>query len=288
VRIREVLREARTRRPVAFEVGTGIAAGVLVLVVSLTQWGTDWDSLFRGLSLGAWLGVVVWFATRRRRVEEERATRAVGEQRLQLARELHDTVAGQVSVIGIQAAAARRVLTSRPDDAAVALERIESAARAANADLRRMLDALRSGDPAVGPAAEPGLGALEELVAGTPGGQGRVALTIEPGTLPVSDVAVDRAAYRIVQEALTNVGRHAGDVPISVDVRRDGGVLVLTVINGPGAAGSQGASGRGEGAGLGLVGVRERAALLGGSADGRATPDGGFAVHARLPLRGRS
>ena len=84
-----------------------------------------------------------WFVARRRRVRAERAARELTEQRLELAHELHDTVAGQVGVIGIQAAAARRVLDTRPDEAAAALMRIEAAARAANADLRRMLDAFR-------------------------------------------------------------------------------------------------------------------------------------------------
>jgi signal transduction histidine kinase len=283
-----VLRQARTRRPAAFEVGIGIAAGILVVAVSLTQWGTDWDSLFRGLTLGAWLGAIVWFVSRRRRVAEERAHRAQDEQRLQLARELHDTVAGQVSVIGIQAMAARRVLVSQPGEAAAALERIEAAARAANGDLRRMLDALRGSGAPVDLSAEPGLGQLNELVADFAGRQRQVVLAIAPGTLPVSDLAVDRAAYRIVQEALTNVRRHAGDVPVRVDVRRDGGVLLLDVVNEPPPDGGQRSRVHVAGGGLGLVGIHERAVLLGGSAESLPTADGGFAVHARLPVSARS
>ena len=281
MRIGAAWHELRTRRPVAFEVGSGIAAGILVLVVSFIQWGTT-----RGLeagSLAGWLGALVWFVARRRRVADERAKQALVAQRLQLARELHDTVAGQVSVIGIQAAAARQVFGSRPADAAAALERIETAARTANSDLRRMLDALRGSDEAIGAGADLGLDALEDLVASIRVGQVDVALAVAPGTRPVGDVAVDRAAYRIVQEALTNARRHAADAPVVVQVRRDGGVLLIDVVNGPGTA-----AGHTAGGGLGLVGIRERAALLGGSADAGPTPEGGFAVRARLPLRGGS
>jgi signal transduction histidine kinase len=172
---------------------------------------------------------------------------------------------------------------SRPADAAAALERIETAARTANTDLRRMLDALRGSDEPIGAGADPGLAALEDLVASIAPGQPNVTLAIAPGTRPVMDVAVDRAAYRIVQEALTNVHRHARDAAVTVDVRRDGGVILVDVVNGPG-----GMPGQDAGSGLGLIGIRERATLLGGSADAGPTPDGGFAVRARLPLRGAS
>ena len=278
MRVSELSNDLRTRRPVAFEVGTGIVAGVLVLIVSLTQWGVDGDALFRGISLGVWLGALAWFAARRRRVADEQSRRALVEQRLQLARELHDTVAGQVSVIGIQAAAARRILASKPEEAALALERIETAGRSANADLRRMLDALRGSGAAGAATAAPGLADLERLVGTFDTAATRVTLTVATDTRPVSDVTVDRAAYRIVQEALTNARRHAGDVPVRVDVRRDGGFLVLVVANAPGSVPSP------SGGGLGLVGIRERASLVGGSADAGPTPDGGFEVHARLPL----
>ena len=284
MRIGQQFRDLRDQHPVAVEVGTGIAAGVLVLVVTLFQWGLS-EGLKAG-SLGGWLGALVWFVTRRRRVAEERAKQGLVAQRLQLARELHDTVAGQVSVIGIQAAAARRVLTTRPDDAALALERIETASRAANTDLRRMLDALRGSDAVEPAGAAPGLDELEDLVAGFQGGDAHVTLVIGPGTRPVRDVSVDRAAFRVVQEALTNARRHAGDVPVSVMVDRDRDALVVDIVNGPTAASGHAVAGAdGSGGGLGLVGLRERAALLGGTVDAGPTPDGGFAVRARLPVR---
>ena len=143
----------RGSNPAVAEVAVGVGAGALVLVVALWQWGTTGDALLRGLTLGLWLGLVVWLVARRRRAVEERAlARAEADRaalRLELARELHDTLAGEVAAIGIQAAAGRRVLATRPAEAAAALERIEVASRAANADLRRMLEALRSddGDP---------------------------------------------------------------------------------------------------------------------------------------------
>ena len=120
--------------------------------IALWQWGTTGDAILRGLTLGLWLGLVVWVVARRRRAVEERArARAEADRaalRLGLARQLHDTLAGEVAAIGIQAAAGRRVLATQPSEAAAALERIEVASRAANADLRRMLEALRSDDGA--------------------------------------------------------------------------------------------------------------------------------------------
>jgi signal transduction histidine kinase len=289
MRTRAAWRDVRANRPVAFEVGAGIAGGVLVLLITLAQWGLSPDGVLRAVTLALWLGIVVWLLARRRRVAEERARRALGDQRLQLARELHDAVAGQVAVIGIQAAAARRVLATSPDEAEDALERIETVSRAANADLRRMLVALR-GDAGSSRVAEPGLADLESLVRSFGDAGAAVTLAVTPGALPAADGAVDRAAYRIVAEALANARRHAGAVPVAVGVRREGPALVVEVVNGPAAGGASVAgdtdqvSSRPEaGSGLGLAGIRERAAILGGSAEAGPTADGGFAVRVRLP-----
>ncbi len=293
MRVGAAWRDLRSNRPVAFEIGTGIAGGLLVLLVTLTQWGVSPDGVVRATTLALWLGTGLWLLARRRRVAEQRAQQALGEQRLQLARELHDTVAAQVAIIGIQAGAARRVLATRPDEAAAALERIETAGRAANADLRRMLIALR-GDIAASPGAEPGLAELEALVGAFGDAGSAVTLDVAPGTLPIADNAVDRAAYRIVTEALANARRHAEGSPVAVGVRREGPALVVEVINGPSAGGTSAAGdteqarSRSEaGHGLGLVGVRERAAILGGSAEAGPTADGGFAVRVRLPAGAR-
>ena len=138
------------RHRTAAEIGAGLLAFAAVLGITFFQWGPTVDGAIRGITLGGWVALAVYLVVRRRRVAEEQRASAAVDQRLRIARELHDTVAGAVSSIGIQAAAARRVLRTSPDDAALALERIESASRGANADLRRMLDALREGGPMSG------------------------------------------------------------------------------------------------------------------------------------------
>ena len=273
----------RVAHPAVAEVGIAVAAAILVTVVAVSQWGTTSDSLLRGLTLGTWLGVVVWAVARRRRVAEERVRRQ-GEMardalRLELARELHDTLAGEVAVIGIQAAAARRVMDSQPAEAAAAMQRIEVASRAANADLRRMLEALRSGDDASLSVA-PGLGDLAALAdAQTLGRAGAISVAVDEDVAATIDVALDRTAYRIAEEAIRNARRHAGPVAVDVTATIEAGELCLVIENGPGRAASEG-----QGSGLGLVGMRERAAVFGGSIDAGPTPSGGFRVAARLPI----
>lgn len=275
------LRAMSARHPDATEIGIGLSAFFLVLMVALLQWGPTVDGAVRGLSLGVATAVLAYLVPRRRRLAVERRDREAVEQRLLIARELHDTVAGTVSAIGIQAAAARRAIDSRPAEAAVALERIELASRAANLDLRRMLEALRGdGPPSTLP--EPGLDRLGELVEEARSSGSEVRLTVDPAALRIADPALDHAAYRIVQEALTNVARHAGPVAVAVDVGVAGDRLQLSVVNAPGSGPS--APGRMPGSGLGLVGMEERAALFGGALAARPTPEGGFAVRATLPI----
>lgn len=269
------LRRWWSAHPAATEIVAGLVVAVAIAAVVAYQYGLTVDAWIRGASLGPWLGLAVGWSYRRRRTAAEREAVARQAQRLQLARELHDTVAGQVSVIGIQAAAARRVLASRPDDAAVALERIEAASRAANTDLRRMLDALR-GDEAARTVAEPGLAQLDDLVATFGGDEAPVILAVGQGTLPVTDAAVDRAAYRIVQEALTNAVRHAngGKVEVRVMCRDDGLSLDIADSGGRRQNVSDG--------GFGIEGMRERAAVYGGRLEAGPRDDG-FAVKAWLP-----
>ncbi|HSS36883.1 MAG TPA: histidine kinase [Patescibacteria group bacterium] len=274
------LRAAAARHPVGVEVGSAIGAFLLVMAVSIAQWGATVDGFIRGLSLGASVAVVAYLIPRRRRLAVEQRDRAAFEQRVRIARELHDTVAGAVSAIGIQAAAARRVLATQPDEAAAALERIERASRAANLDLRRMLDALRDGDP-VPAATDAGLDRLAALADEIRASGPRVSLTIDPAALRLSDPALDQAAYRIVQEALTNVVRHAGAVRVNVDARVVRDRLELAIVNGPGRADSQRDP---DDRSLGIVGMRERVALFGGTLDTGPTADGGYAVRAILPM----
>ena len=210
------LRAWARRHSELLDLGAGVAAALAILGVSLVQWGVTDTGWTRGVTLGATLGLAVAFAVRRGRVREERRTRAAAEQRLQLARELHDAVASQVSIIGIQAAAGRRVLEREPAAAARSLEVIETAARTANGDLRRMLGTLRAETVAAPAKSAPGLRDLPSLVeefraAGLTSG-------FRARAVPVLPPILDAAAYRIVQEALANVVAHAGRVDTSVGI----------------------------------------------------------------------
>ena len=277
------LRSIAEAHPRATELAASLGAAALVLAVTVAQWGANVDGVLRGLALGTWAGIVVYLVARRRRVARETAVREALGLRLDIARELHDTVAGAVAGIGIQAGAARRALRERPDEATAALERIEAASRAANADLRRMLIALR-GDGSTSTAPEPGLDQLEALVAETRLAGPDVRLALDPGVLRIDDPARDHAAYRIVQEALTNVVRHAGSAPVDVNLGIGAaGSLEIEVVNGAGSG-----STAGPGAGLGILGMRERAATFGGSLVAGPTPGGGYAVRASLPRSGPS
>ncbi|MFJ4793524.1 sensor histidine kinase [Kitasatospora purpeofusca] len=231
------------------------------------------------------------------------AAQAVTAERLRIAREMHDTVAHSIGIVALQAGAARRVLDSRPERAREALAEIETAGRETLAGLRRMLGALRRADdaddagspggpdslggpgnpgtggssvPAQGP---PGLADLDRLAAATTAAGVRVDLRWqgERHRLPPE---VDLAAFRIVQESLANVVRHAGTPSCRVTVdHRSPAELALDISD----------RGRGRGtapAGYGLVGLRERVALLHGDFTAAPRPDGGFRVTARLPLKG--
>lgn len=228
--------------------------------------------------------VVVWAlgeSVRNRRVAIEQASRrAVGEEQARIARELHDVIAHSVSVIIVQAGAADHVFDAHPDQARAALRAIEAAGRDALEELRPLLAAVRPSATAATPPPRPGLDRLAELAAPLRTAGLEVAVRREdshlPGSLPS---AVDLSAYRIIQEALTNTLRHAGARRVEVTVRAAHGVLELEVCD-DGRAAAQ----AGDGAGRGIAGMRERAALLGGTFEAGPLPQGGFRVHARLPL----
>lgn len=211
---------------------------------------------------------------------EERARRAVLDERVRIARELHDVVAHHVSVMGIQAAAARKVMSSAPEVAARALERVEEAGRQAVAELQRAVGILREGGDAAGHLPQPTLADLDRLVAqvreaGLPVELHRVG---SPRPLPAS---VELSAYRIVQEALTNTLKHAGEVATRVLLTHTQEGLEVEVVDEGRTRGRGGEGGRG------LLGMRERVAMLGGSLQAGPLPGGGFRVHARLPARER-
>jgi signal transduction histidine kinase len=258
------------------EGGAGLLAGTAVVAISLVQWGLTDEGWTRGLTLGVAMAVVVAIAVRRDRRRQEARRRAAADQRLQLARDLHDAVASQVSLIGIQAAAGRRVLGGEPERAAEALEAIEVAARTANLDLRQMLGALRADAGTTG--ALPGLDRLPALVKELR----RAGLTVEVvGLHGVQRLpqAQDAAAYRIIQEALANALEHAGRVRASVALSKIEGMLRIVVENEAGRP-----STIHSGTGLGVAGMRERAEQLGGRLEAARQPDGTFVVEATLPV----
>jgi signal transduction histidine kinase len=220
-------------------------------------------------------------ATELQREREEKARRAVFEERVRIARELHDVVAHHVSVMGIQAGAARRVLDRHPEKATGVLSSIEASSRQAVAELHRLLGFLRrSGeeDP-LGP--QPGLGQLQDLVAQVARGELAVDLSVDGDPRPLPPT-LDVSAYRIIQEALTNSLKHSRAATAAVRVRYLPASLEIEVLDN----GTPGPGRPADGGGQGLIGMRERASLHGGRLTVGPRPGGGFAVRASFPLDG--
>ena len=217
------------------------------------------------------------------RAREELARRAVVEERLRLARELHDVVAHAMSVIAVQSGVGAHVANTQPKEAAKALAAIEATSRAALEELRRLLGVLRQADEPQGDLAPvPGLADLEGLLAEVAKAGLAVKLQVN-GTRPPLPAGVDLSAYRIVQEALTNVVKHAGPAHAQVVVGyRDQDITVEVTDDGRGAVTSV-SDGR-VGTGHGLIGMRERVQAFGGDLEAGPRPGGGFRVAARLPL----
>jgi signal transduction histidine kinase len=225
------------------------------------------------------LGVLGDRAARLEREREQEAARAMFEERARIARELHDVIAHAVSVIVVQASAERRVLPSELASTRETLEAIEQAGREALAELRRLLGVLRAPGRGDRLTPQPGLDALDALVAeGWRAGQA-VSVLVEGDPIALS-AGLDLAAYRIVQESLTNARKHAVGARVAVTLRWRPAELTIEVLDdGPGPAPSA------NGTGHGLIGLRERAALYGGSIEaGAAGSAGGYRVRARLPI----
>jgi signal transduction histidine kinase len=219
-------------------------------------------------------------AARLEREREAKATQAVLEERARIARELHDVIAHSVSVMVVQAGAERRALGSAHESVAETLDQIERTGRDALAELRRLLGVMRASHDSQALTPQPGLDSLEALVEDSRKAGQSVALRVDGEAQPLS-AGIDLAAYRIVQEALTNARRHAPGAHAEVSLRWHRAELTIEVEdNGPGPGPSA------NGAGHGLVGMRERATLYGGSVQtGSAGAGGGFRVRARLPLQ---
>jgi signal transduction histidine kinase len=235
---------------------------------------------------------VAWLAgdsVRRAREYAERlrahaAAEAITAERLRISRELHDMVAHSLGIITLQAGAAARVIDTQPQSARNALYEVESAGREVLAGLRRMLGALRQAEPAV-LGSMPGLADIERLAAATTAAGVRVDVRWRGERRPLPP-DIDLAAFRIVQESVTNVVRHAGVRSCQVLITRDDKTLAVEVAD-RGHSSGGGTTGRGGGStgtGCGLAGMRERVALLRGEFSAAPQPEGGFRVTARLPL----
>jgi signal transduction histidine kinase len=216
------------------------------------------------------------------RMREEEARRRAGEERLRIARELHDALGHHLSLINMQSGVALHLNTELPEQARDSLTAIKQASKEALTELRSVLDILRQdGEPA---ARSPTwtLARLDDLVSQA-AAAGLVVHTETEGEVRRLPFAVDVAAFRIVQEALTNITRHAGPATATVRVAYGDGDLTVQVDDDGRGPSPHGAA---AGGGKGIVGMRERAAALGGDLQAGPRPEGGFRVRARLPLDG--
>ena len=277
----------RPRRTALTALGLALAtlAGYLILRL-LCGWTVGMSAEIT-VALTAVIAWLVGDAARQGRAAAEQArdqaaVQAVTAERLRISRELHDMVAHSIGVIALQAGAARRVVGTRPEHAREALEVIETTGRETLSGLRRMLVALREADPETpggtgGLEPGPGLADVDRLAAATTAAGVRVDVTWrgEPRPLPPD---IDLSAYRIVQEAVTNVVRHAGARSCAVSIERGDDAVAIEVLD-DGGGGT-----RPPGAGFGLTGMRERVGLLHGEFSAAPRPCGGFRVAARLPV----
>ncbi|UWP80740.1 sensor histidine kinase [Dactylosporangium fulvum] len=261
----------------------------LVVATALTYWDVDHTD-----PMGAFFfpivpwGLGIAFAIQHRQstdaasaraaIREQRVREAVMEERVRIARELHDMVAHSVTVMVIQAGVVRRRLDAGLSVDGELLRSIESSGRDAVGELRRTLGLLR-GDDSGAAAAPVGLDRLDELLAQVR--EAGLTVTFKRDGVPVSLLpAADLSAYRIIQEALTNVLKHAGPTRVTVEIRYGDDGVHLSVVDKGGTTAPLVA-----GSGQGLIGMRERAMLFGGELTAGPGPEGGFAVHARLPAQ---
>ena len=285
---------AMTRaRVIAVAAGLAGAAAIFVTEGLLGPFGwfggpnaTMWPELLAAGAVGAyvaarrqWLAAERDRAARAEQAREDETRRRVDAERMRIARELHNVVAHSMAMINVQATAAGMQLAADPASAAEAIQAIRRASKSGLRELRTILQVLRQVDGGSPATPVPDLRAIAALVdaisaAGTP-----TTLESAETSAPLPP-PVGLAVYRIVQESLTNVVRHAGRVATTVGLRHEGGYLYVDVVNDGGAA----PAAFSDGTGAGLAGMRERAAALGGTLDAGPRPGGGFAVRARLPV----
>ncbi|MFE9672886.1 sensor histidine kinase [Streptomyces sp. NPDC006259] len=288
-----------TDRPTTWRVGLltmTVLTGAAMLAGPLPWYAQENLAIFAWTGIGATAGDAVRSrravvrairerAERAERTREEEARRRVAEERLRIARDLHDVVAHHIALVNVQAGVAAHVMDKRPDQAKEALAHVREASRSALNELRATVGLLRqSGDPEAPTEPAPGLDRLDELT-GTfrsAGLQVEVARADHGTKLPA---AVDLAAYRVIQEALTNVRKHAGpDARAEVSVVRVGPHVEVTVLD----DGAGDAPASEDGGGHGLLGMRERVTALRGTLTTGPRYGGGYRVHAILPVKTRS
>lgn len=214
----------------------------------------------------------------------------MAEERLRIARDLHDVVAHHIALVNVQAGVAAHVMDKRPDQAKEALAHVREASRSALNELRATVGLLRqSGDPTAPTEPAPGLAVLDQLVATVRQAGLPVEVACAAKEDPPLPAAVDLAAYRVIQEALTNVRKHAGPgAKAEVSVVRVGATAEVMVLdNGRGTADRSGGDDV-VGGGHGLLGMRERVTALGGTLTAGPRYGGGFRVHAILPVNARA
>jgi signal transduction histidine kinase len=255
--------------------------------------------MFGGTALIAWVlgdsmryrrGYLIALEDRAARLEAERdaqAQIAAAAERARIARELHDVIAHNVSVMVVQADGASYALQYEPERARQAMAAISRTGRQALIEMRRLLGVLRDEDERAELAPQPGLDQLRELIDQARGAGMSVSLVLQ-GTARPLDKGTELAAYRVVQESLTNTRKHGGlAVAAAVTLSYTGnGLLVQVTDDGRGAAAAEAGSEVGTVAGHGLIGMRERIAMYGGTVQAGPLPGGGYQVSAVLPLTG--
>jgi signal transduction histidine kinase len=242
------------------------------------------------LLLAGWtLALVIAAEATRIRAERASATsashqieqrRRQSEERLRIARDLHDMIGHNISLINVQASMGLDLMDGQPEQARAALSAIKSASKEVLEELRTMLMTLRGEDDVAPRSPAPGLDRLPELVELTKTAGLSVEIEVARD-LPLLPIAVQLAAYRIIQESLTNVARHAGPAQVRVRVTCDEADVHVEVAD-EGRVSANGVAGMGTGSGI--AGMRERAVALGGDLDAGFRPEGGFRVSARLPV----
>jgi signal transduction histidine kinase len=277
----------------------GVAGGVVVGLSALGSSGRGGAVVadlivFASVSGAVYLGALLvsqWQAVRRQLQREQQisasefARREIAEERTRIARELHDVVAHGMSAIQVQASSARYRIPSLSEEAAEEFDDLAATARSAMGEMRRLLGVLRSEDTVVETAPQPGLAQVGGLVerAARSGSSVRLDDRIGPADAVAVDPSVSLTVYRVVQESLSNVARHATGADTLVMLTCGDGSVTVEVRN-EAPAGRPASAPAPDTGGHGIRGMKERAALLGGTLEAGRTDDGGFAVRASLPL----